>query len=129
MLIALDTKKSLARLLEDVPKACAAHKFGVIGTIDLQAKLAEKGVTLGRGCVVFEVCNPHHAKRVIDADAGVSSMLPCRISAYETPAGGVRLTTVKPSAMIQMVSSTPELAAVACEVEAALTAILSDAAR
>lgn len=129
MLIAVDSKKALARVLEDVPKACAAHQFGVIGTIDLRAKLKEKGVTLDRGCVVFEVCNPHHAKRVLDAEPSVSSMLPCRISAYETPAGGVRLTTIKPSAMITMVASTPELAAVACEVEATLIAILADAAR
>lgn len=41
----------------------------------------------------------------------------------------MRLTTIKPSAMITMVASTPELAAVACEVEATLTAILADAAK
>lgn len=130
MLITYDTAKSLARIREDVPKACAAHQFGVLGTIDLKEKMKEKGVEYEGECVVFEVCNPKQAKRVLDVEPAVSTMLPCRISAYGAPGGKVRLATVKPTTLIGMFGgASPALSAVACEVEATLDAILRDAAR
>lgn len=128
MMLHADTRKTIANLLEDVPKACAAHKFGVLGTLDLRAKLREKGQEYARAVVVFDVCNPVHAKRALEADAAVSTMLPCRISAYERPDGSVRLACVRPTAMIGGMG-VPALDAVAREVEQTLDAILRDAAR
>jgi len=128
MMLHADTKKTMAKVLEDVPKACAAHKFGVLGTLDLRAKLHEKGQEYPRAVVVFDVCNPVHAKRALEADPAVSTMLPCRISAFELPGGIVRLACVRPSSMIGTMG-VPALDAVAREVEQALDAILHDAAR
>jgi uncharacterized protein (DUF302 family) len=129
MLLTIDTTKSLDQLRDDLPKACAAHRFGVLGVIDLRAKMKEKGVELGHPCVVFEVCNPQHAKRAIDAEAGISTMLPCRISVGEGPEGSLRLATMAPTKMVSMFGATGDLVLVAKEVEQALDAILHDAAR
>jgi uncharacterized protein (DUF302 family) len=128
MMLQADTKKSMAKLLEDLPKACTAHKFGVLGTLDLRAKLAEKGQSYARAVVVFDVCNPVHAKRALEADPAVSTMLPCRISAFELPGGGIRLSCVRPTTMIGAMG-VPALDAVAREVEQTLDAILRDAAK
>jgi uncharacterized protein (DUF302 family) len=128
LMIHADTKKPMAKVLEDVAKACAAHQFGVLGTIDLKAKLHDKGQEYPRAVVVFEVCNPEQAKRALEADASVSTMLPCRISAYEMPGGTVRLSTVRPTAMIGAMG-VPALDLVAGDVERVLDAILKDAAR
>ena len=128
MMLQADTKKSMAKVLEDVPKACAAHKFGVLGSIDLKAKLHEKGQDYPRAVVIFDVCNPVQAKRALEADPAVSTMLPCRISAFEMPGGIVRLACVRPTAMIGAMG-VAALDAVAREVEQTLDAILRDAAR
>jgi uncharacterized protein (DUF302 family) len=127
MLHIVESRKPLDRVAKDLEEAVARHKFGVLGVHDLKAKLAEKGVVLSRECRIFEVCNPHQAKKVLDANLEISTALPCRISVYEE--GGVtKLATIKPTAMIDLYSS-PGLKDVAREVEVTLEAIMAEAAR
>jgi uncharacterized protein (DUF302 family) len=127
MLHIVESRKPLDRVAKDLEEAVARHKFGVLGVHDLKAKLAEKGVVFSRECRVFEVCNPHQAKKVLDANLEISTALPCRISVYEE--GGVtKLATIKPTAMIDLYS-TPGLKDVAREVEVTLEAIMAEAAR
>ena len=127
MLHIMESRKPLDRVVKDLETAVARHKFGVLGVHDLKAKMAEKGVEFARECRIFEVCNPHQAKKVLEANLEISTALPCRISVYEE--GGVtKLATIKPSAMIELYG-TPGLQAVAKEVEATLTDIMAEAAR
>ena len=127
MLHIVESSKPLDRVVKDLEAAVARHKFGVLGVHDLRAKMAEKGVEFARECRIFEVCNPHQAKKVLEANLEISTALPCRISVYEE--GGVtKLATIKPSAMIELYG-TPGLQAVAKEVEATLTDIMAEAAR
>ena len=127
MLHIVESRKPLDRVAKDLEEAVARHKFGVLGVHDLKAKLAEKGVVLSRECRIFEVCNPHQAKKVLDVNLEISTALPCRISVYEE--GGVtKLATIKPTAMIDLYSS-PGLKDVAREVEVTLEAIRAEAAR
>src|SRR5713226_1323863 len=124
MLRVVESKKPLARLAADLEKAVANHKFGVLGVHDLKAKMAEKGVAFARECRILEVCNPHQAKRVLEANLEISTALPCRISVYEE--GGVtKLATIKPTSMIALYPN-PELRGVAGEVEATLNRIMEE---
>jgi uncharacterized protein (DUF302 family) len=123
----VESTKSLDQLATDLEAACARHKFGVLGMHDLKAKMAEKGVPFARECRVFEVCNPHQARRVLEANLEISTALPCRISIYEE-GQRTRLATIKPTAIIALYP-TPELRGVAQEVEAALARIMEEAAR
>ena len=126
MLHIVESRKPLDRVAKDVEAAVARHKFGVLGIHDLKAKLADKGVPFDRECRVFEVCNPHQAKKVLERNLEISTALPCRISVYEE--GGVtRLATIKPTAMLDLYA-TPGLNEVAREVQAALEAIMAEAA-
>ncbi len=127
MLYIVESKKPLADVARDLEHAVARHKFGVLGVHDLKAKLAEKGVPFARECRVFEVCNPHQAKKVLEANLEISTALPCRISVYQE--GEVtKLATIKPTAMIELYA-TPGLQEVAKEVEATLETIMMEAAR
>jgi uncharacterized protein (DUF302 family) len=128
MLYSVDTEKPLAKLQEDLPKACAARKFGVLSVIDLKEKMKEKGVEYGGECLIFEVCNPQKAKQTLEANPEISTALPCRISAFKTKEGKTRLSTIRPSKLIDLFG-TAELKQLADEVEAALTAIMNEAAR
>jgi uncharacterized protein (DUF302 family) len=127
MLHIVETKKPLANVVRDLEQAVARHKFGVMGVHDLKAKMAEKGVPFSRECRIFEVCNPHQAKKVLEANLEISTALPCRISVYEE-GQGTKLATIKPTAMIELYA-TPGLEGVAKEVEATLEAIMAEAAR
>ena len=126
MLYIVESKKSLPDLARDLEQAVIRHKFGVLGVHDLKAKMAEKGVPFARDCRVFEVCNPHQAKKVLEANLEISTALPCRISVYQE--GEVtKLATIKPTAMIELYA-TPGLQGVAKEVEATLEMIMAEAA-
>lgn len=127
MLYVVESTKPVDRLAADLQQAITRHKFGVLGVYDLKAKMAEKGVDFARECRIFEVCNPHQAKKVLEANLEISTALPCRISLYEE-GGKTRLATIKPTTMIGLYSN-PELRGVAEEVEATLVRIMGDAAR
>ncbi|MBI2197355.1 MAG: DUF302 domain-containing protein [Candidatus Rokubacteria bacterium] len=126
MLHIIESKKSMEQLSKDLEAAVVRHKFGVLGVHDLQETMAKKGVEFARQCRIFEVCNPHQAKKVLEANLEISTALPCRISAYEE-GGGTRLATIKPTAMIALYPN-PELRGVAEEVERTLEAIMAEAA-
>ena len=127
MLHIVESRKSLDQVAKDLEAAVARHKFGVLGVHDLRATMAKKGVEFARECRIFEVCNPHQAKKVLEANMEISTALPCRISVYEDGAV-VKLATLKPTALLDLYA-TPALRGVAQEVEAAVEAIMADAAR
>lgn len=127
MLHVVKSSKPLEQVATDLESAMARHKFGVLGVHDLRAKMAEKGVPFTRECRIFEVCNPHQAKKVLEANLEISTALPCRISVY-TEGDRTVLATIKPTAMIELYPN-PELKGVAEEVQATLERIMDEAAR
>lgn len=127
MLQIVESTKPLARLVADLEQAVIRHKFGVLGVHDLKAKMAEKGVPFARECRIFEVCNPHQAKKVLEANLEISTALPCRISVYEE-GGKTKLATIRPTALIGLYRN-PELKGVAEEVEETMVKIMTEAAR
>jgi len=128
MLISVQSAHGVDSLREELPAAVQKHGFGVIGTLDLRAKLREKGQEYDRACLVFDVCNPAQARRVLTAEPRVSAALPCRISVFERDGGGAELVTIRPTAMIGMFGAGGELEQVAREVEEVMTAILDEVA-
>ena len=121
---ATGTVESVGNRLEAAVKS---HHFGVIAIIDLQSKMAEKGVEFGRACKIYEVCNPVQAKQVLEKHMGISTALPCRIAVYEE-GGQVKLGTMLPTETLGLFA-VPELAPVAQEVEQAVKAMMDEAAK
>jgi len=122
-----ESRKPIDRVAADLEAAVVRHRFGVLGMHDLRAAMAQKGVAFAHECRIFEVCNPHQAKRVLEANLEVSTALPCRISVYEE-AGVTKLATIRPTAMIALYG-TPGLKEVAEDVEQTLVQIMDEAAR
>jgi uncharacterized protein (DUF302 family) len=125
MLYQRAAKGSVAEVAARVEAATKANKFGVLNTIDLRAKLEEKGVAFAPACVVLEVCNPVQAKRVLEQEMALATMLPCRIAVYEQ-GGEVRVATLRPSALIGLFNNAA-LQPVAAEVEEVLLRIIDTA--
>ncbi|MDY0059381.1 MAG: DUF302 domain-containing protein [Myxococcota bacterium] len=126
MILTATSNKSVAELRDALPRAAATHKYGVLGILDLSAKMKEKGVDFEGEVLIFEVCNPQQAKAVLEMSSEMSSFLPCRISVYRASDGTTKLSTLRPTALVQGFGAT-SLGDVAAEVEAALTAIIDEA--
>ena len=125
MLIRMESRKKLETVCQDLEKAVTANKFGVMTVHNLNETMAKKGVQFDRPCRIFEVCNPHQAKKVLEQNIHISTFLPCRISVF-TEGDRVVLTTLKPTELISHFNA-PELEPVAREVEEALAKIMREA--
>ncbi|HVA01831.1 MAG TPA: DUF302 domain-containing protein [Terriglobia bacterium] len=126
MVYRVHSMKSLSEVARDLEAATQRHKFGVMGVYDLKAKLQEKGVEFKRDCLIFEVCNPGQAKKVLEKNVEISTALPCRISVFRE-GEEVVLATLRPTAMLGLFGAA-ELEPVAKEVEEAIFAIMQEAA-
>lgn len=127
MIYQVKSKKSLAEVARDLETATQRHRFGIMCTHDLKTKMKEKGVEFDRDCLIFEVCNPHQAKKVLEKNAEISTALPCRISIYREGDKTV-LATLRPTVMMALFE-TAGLEPVAQKVEETIVAIMLEAAR
>jgi uncharacterized protein (DUF302 family) len=106
--------------------AVPANHFGVMHVHNLKETMAKKGVEFAHECLIFEVCQPQQAKKVLDQNMSVSTALPCRISVYEE-GGKTFLATLRPTTLLALFN-TPQLEGVAQEVEATIVKIMQEAA-
>jgi uncharacterized protein (DUF302 family) len=126
MLVKLSTDKTVSETAAALQAAVQANRFGVMQVHNLKETMTKKGVEFDRECLIFEVCQPQQAKKVLDENMSVSTALPCRISIYEE-GGKTILATLKPTTLLAMFNA-PHLEAVAQEVETTIVKIMKDAA-
>ena len=126
MLVKLSTDKSVNDAAVALQAAVQANHFGVMQIYNLKETMAKKGVDFERECLIFEVCQPQQAKKVLDQNMGVSTALPCRISIYEEGSKTI-LATLKPTTLLAMFNA-PQLEEVAQEVEDTIVKIMKEAA-
>ena len=110
----------------ELNSAVVNHKFGLMTVHNLKETMKKKGVEFERECRIFEVCNPHQAKKVLKKNMEISTALPCRISVY-AEGGKVKLATLKHTALVSRFNA-PDLQPVAREVEGTLIEIMEEAA-
>lgn len=125
MLIKLSTDKSVSDAAAALQVAVQANHFGVMQVHNLKETMNKKGVEFAHECLIFEVCQPQQAKKVLDENMSVSTALPCRISIYEE-GGKTVMATLKPTTLLAMFNA-PKLEAVAQEVEATIVKIMEEA--
>lgn len=111
----------------DLHAAVEANHFGVMHVHNLKETMIKKGVEFAHECLIFEVCNPQKAKRLLDDNMSISAAMPCRISIYEE-GGKITLATLKPTILLMMLNM-PQLNDVAQEIEATISKIMKDAAQ
>ena len=126
MLVKFFTDKTVSAAATALQSTVAANHFGVMQVHNLKETMNKKGVEFAHECLIFEVCQPQQAKKVLDQNMGVSTALPCRISIYEE-GGKTILATLKPTTLLALFN-TPQLKDVAQEVEDTLVKIMKEAA-
>ena len=126
MLFKLSSPKTVSEAGTALASAVEANRFGVMHVHNLKETMAKKGVEFARECLIFEVCQPQQAKKVLEENMSISTALPCRISIYEED-GRTVLATLKPTVLLAMFG-VPQLEQVAEEVEATILKIMTEAA-
>ena len=126
MLVRLSTVKTVSETASALQAAVQANHFGVMQVHNLKETMTKKGVEFSHECLIFEVCQPQQARKVLEQNMSVSTALPCRISIYEE-GGKTILATLKPTTLLAMFN-TPQLEVVAQEVEDTIVKIMKEAA-
>ena len=126
MLITLSTEKTVSEVATALQATVQANHFGVMQVHNLKETMTKKGVEFAHECLIFEVCQPQQAKKVLDENMSISTALPCRISFYEEGSKTI-LATIKPTALLSMFN-VPQLEGVALEVESTIVKIMKEAA-
>ncbi len=126
MLIKIPSDKTVTETADDLRAAVQANDFGVMQVHNLKETMTKKGVEFAHACLIFEICQPQQARKVLAENMSVSTALPCRISIYEE-GGKTILATLKPTTLLALFN-TPQLAEVAQEVEDTIVKIMNEAA-
>jgi uncharacterized protein (DUF302 family) len=104
--------------VEAVMKVTAALKeegFGVLTEIDAQKVLKERLGLERRPYKILGACNPHFARRAIDMEPQLGTLLPCNVLIYENDDGVVIVSAMNPEAALKLVGNA-EMDAIAKEV-------------
>jgi uncharacterized protein (DUF302 family) len=126
MLVKTSTGKTVSETATALHAAVQVNQFGVMQVHNLKETMVKKGVEFERECLIFEVCQPQQAKKVLDQNMSVSTALPCRISIYEE-GGKTILASLRPTILLGMFDS-PQLEGVAKEVEDTIVKIMTETA-
>ncbi|NQV36281.1 MAG: DUF302 domain-containing protein [Phycisphaeraceae bacterium] len=108
--------------LEAVQSQLSNQGFGVLTSIDLQAKLKEELETDISKYTILGACNPKMAYKAIQAEECIGLLLPCNVVVIEKE-GKTAVSAVRPSVAMQMIDN-PKLHSVAVSVEQSLYKVL-----
>ncbi len=105
-------------------KALAAHGFGVLTEIDVQATMKKKIDVDMEPYRILGACNPNMAHQAIGMEPKIGAMLPCNVI-LRAVEGGVQVSAVDPVASMQAIDN-DELHAVAGQVREMLSEVVND---
>jgi uncharacterized protein (DUF302 family) len=85
-----------------VREALAKRGFSVLWELDVNAKLAEKGLNLALPYRILEVCSAPRAKQALETNPAVGFYLPCKVVVYGD-GGRTHIGLPRPEALIEQV--------------------------
>ena len=97
------TQKSIDNAITDLTKNLKEIGFGVLETLDFKKILTEKGLEFADDYKLMEVCNPHLAKQVLEANPDLGLLLPCTIAVYQKNNENF-ISLARPTALLSIVS-------------------------
>jgi len=104
--------------------ALAAHGFGVLTEIDVQATMKKKIDVDMDSYRILGACNPNMAHQAIGMEPKIGAMLPCNVILRAVD-GGIQVSAVDPVASMQAIDN-DELHAVAGQVREMLSEVVND---
>lgn len=97
------TQKNIDIVISDLTENLKEIGFGVLETLDFKKILIEKGLEFADNYKLMEVCNPHLAKQVLEANPDLGLLLPCTIAVYQKDNENF-ISLARPTSLLSMVS-------------------------
>ena len=120
----IDSKKKIDEVAKRLLQNIQENGFGVLHIHNLKETMHNKGIDLGEACLIYEICNPIIAKKVLSEDMSMNMVLPCRISLY-TDKGETKIGMISTSTLMHESSHEEELLKIALAVEDKIKKIIN----
>lgn len=118
--VALPYEDAVGRIRETLKE----QGFGILTEIDVKQTLKAKLDKDFTKYIILGACNPPLAYRALSEELNIGLLLPCNVDVYEHPENGrTVVSAVNPEVLVQ-VTGRQELAPIAEEVRAKLTAAI-----
>jgi uncharacterized protein (DUF302 family) len=88
-----------------VTEALKKEGFGVISTIDMQAKLKEKLGVDFKKYTILGACNPPYAYKTLQEEEKIGVMLPCNVVVIDRENGTTEVAAIDPVASMMAVQN------------------------
>jgi len=122
----LNLKKKIDSTFEEtiirVQSALKEQGFGILTEIDVKETLKNKLDVDYPNYRILGACNPHLAKKALDTDKEVGTLLPCNVIVYDT-SDGIQVSIQSPVEMMKALKN-ERLNDVAQEAESRLRKVL-----
>ncbi|AUI35126.1 hypothetical protein CWI35_00105 [[Bacillus] caldolyticus] len=118
----VDVPTDMDETIEHLEENLKQEGFGVLWQFSVTEKLQEKGLDFSTPMVIFEVCNPQEAARVLNENLLVGYFLPCKLVVYQEN-GTTKIGMPKPTMLVGMVNE-PALKEIAEDIEKRLVACI-----
>lgn len=110
--------------IEKTTEALKEVGFGIVATIDMQAKLKESIDKEINPYVILGACNPSYASQVLEKEPQIGLMLPCNLIVRKTESNKIEVAVINAYEAMKSVNNN-ELEPVAKEVMVKLEQALS----
>ena len=124
----MNLKKKIDLTFEEavarVHSALKEQGFGILTEIDVKETLKKKLDVDYSNYKILGACNPHLAKRTLDIDQEIGTLLPCNVIVYETD-DGIQVSIQNPIEMMEVLEN-EKLDEVAQEAESKLRKVLEN---
>jgi len=106
--------------IEKITAALNAEGFGILTEIDVKETLKKKLNVDFERYKILGACNPPFAKKALDIDRSVGTLLPCNVYVQELGPNSTKVSAIDPLKMFQVLPI-KELESVAQEIKERLT--------
>ena len=108
--------------------ALKARKFGTLHVHDVTGTLNSKGVPFETQMLIMDICNPHLAKRALEAtDNRIAPLLPCSVALWQD-GEEVVVRYLRPTVLVRFFQDSTDLTGLARDVNAGVEAAIEDTA-
>ncbi|WP_312262774.1 DUF302 domain-containing protein [Candidatus Igneacidithiobacillus taiwanensis] len=109
-----------------ISSGAESENMNVVGTLDVQQGLQERGIKSNTPYVIYEVCNLVLGSKILQNYPEFGAFAPCKIVMYQSH-GQLKLMTYLPTYALRYFPKNPEAAKVASELDKQIIAVMKQA--